>query len=66
MGRRIVVNGSFTIEWDVAELREDWGEGEADMTEEELLAECLLSVERDWDSYATTANTVNIDGDLVG
>lgn len=63
MGKRIVATGSFCVMWDVADLREAWGE---DITDEELLADCLMSLEQDWDQYATTPDSIHIEGELVG
>lgn len=60
---KIVVTGSFSVVWDTDELRAQWGE---DLTDVQLLEDCKLSVEQDWDTYATTPDSINIDADLVG
>ncbi len=59
----VVVTGTFTVTWPLEKFREEWHE--PGMTDEDILAECLLSVQQDWDTYATTPDTVDIQGEIV-
>lgn len=60
---KVVVTGSFTVEWDVEEFIKDWADD--DLSAEEVLEECIHSVENDWDHYATQPDTIVVDGYIV-
>ena len=59
----VVVTGSFTVRWPLERFREDWGE--PDMTDEEIMSECELSVVENWETYATTPDTVDVHAEIV-
>lgn len=60
---QIVVNCGFTISWDADECRRLWNE--PDLSDEEILQDCLLSVEQDWNQYATEPESISVDGTII-
>ncbi len=59
----VVVTGTFTITWPLEKFREEWGD--TDATDEDILNECIFSVQENWETYATTPDTVSIQGEIV-
>jgi hypothetical protein len=59
----IVVSTTFTTEWDTDDFRQQWNE--PDLTDEEILAECIASVETDYQEHALDPATINVQGEIV-
>lgn len=58
-----VVTVTFEVTWDIDECRTEWEE--PNMTDEEVLAECLQSANDDWRAYSLVADVVNVEGTLA-
>jgi hypothetical protein len=59
---KVVVTGSFSVEWDVDEYRSEFGQ---QLTDEEILEECGTSVLEEWDFYATNPDSIMVDAELI-
>lgn len=63
MGKQVSVSGTFVVGWDTDQLRHDWDE--PDMSDDEVLAECISSVQSEWEFYASTPDTIHVEGSLA-
>lgn len=60
MGRKVVVTGVFSAVWDVDEFRSDYDEPE--LTDEEILAECVESVRDNPSQFLD--GSLHVQGDI--
>lgn len=59
---QVVVTGTFEIVWETDECRALWDVG---LSDEDILLECVKSVDDNWQEYAVTADMIHVEGHLV-
>lgn len=64
MGKTALITGSFSVAWDIDDVRKEWDCPE--LSDSEVVEELRHTVEQNWDSYATTPDTIHIEVDLIG